>query len=706
VSIGGLALALAIAGAVATAQETPPSAATLRSGFEAQYPKSGASAAAIELERLAARLGIDLAPRAQTWPDEEKPAAGEEQSRPEWEPRPTPTPRPLVVDPFKDRPRPTVDAAERLQGVQSELNDFLNREAMGTEDGVGVPPATVVRYMAEQEPTLYSIESLLLRERNVRWELDVTRRFEAQLPNLLGQMRLQRVLAVRALLALRLGDAEAANRTLEASWRFNEGLAARPELISQLTYLAVGKYQVAVLRRFDSPAAGWSDRLRGGRALQAYLVVLQNEFWWVSDASDLTGEKGAWGRALQQVADEIQKRDLCDWTERALEEVWDRALRDQLAEEDPYRTIAEIGAPNVLASFARVQRFLVDAELTALVMDARAERRASPRKEWPERLISLGRGTCYGERWTYRATPKGKATVTFQGTLVPGNSPGIQLPHSYTAGTSARKPTPAPDGSRFADLEGLRVRYKLAGPADGPAVVLVHGWSGSMELWKDQIPALSKHYRVVTLDLPGHGGSDKPRRDYSIDFFAQSVLAVMDDAGVEKAYLVGHSMGTPVVRQVLRRASPRVLGLVAVDGALRPFSTDPVFVERFLAPFKGEKWKEAMDAFVDSSFPAGKTAAREETKAIMTATPQHVVVSAGEGMFDSAVWTEEPIRVPLLLLLAKSPFWSEEYEAFVRKLASDVDWRVFDGVGHFLMLQKPEAINAALLDWLSRRDGG
>jgi pimeloyl-ACP methyl ester carboxylesterase len=227
-----------------------------------------------------------------------------------------------------------------------------------------------------------------------------------------------------------------------------------------------------------------------------------------------------------------------------------------------------------------------------------------------------------------------------------------------------------------------------------------------MELWKDQIPALSKHYRVVTLDLPGHGGSDKPRRDYSIDFFAQSVLAVMDDAGVEKAYLVGHSMGTPVVRQVLRRASPRVLGLVAVDGALRPFSTDPVFVERFLAPFKGEKWKEAMDAFVDSSFPAGKTAAREETKAIMRATPQHVVVSAGEGMFDSAVWTEEPIRVPLLLLLAKSPFWSEEYEAFVRKLASDVDWRVFDGVGHFLMLQKPEAINAALLDWLSRRDGG
>jgi pimeloyl-ACP methyl ester carboxylesterase len=522
---------------------------------------------------------------------------------------------------------------------------------------------------------------------------------------LLGQMQLQRVLAVRALLALRVGDAEAANRTLEASWRLNEGLAARPELISQLIYLAVGKYQVAVLRRLDPPAAGWSDRLRGGRALQAYLVVLQNEFWWVSDASDLTGEKGAWGRSLQQVADEIQKRDMCDWTEPALEEVWDRALRDQLAEEDPYHTIAEIGAPNVLASFARVQRFLVDAELTALVMDARAERRASPRKEWPERLISLGRGTCSGERWTYRATPKGTATVTFQGTLVTGNSPGIQLPHSFTAGASADKLTPAPDGSRFADLDGLKVRYKATGPADSRAIVLVHGWSGSMDLWKEQVPALSRAHRVLVLDLPGHGGSDKPQRDYTMKLFADAIAAVMDDAGVEKAFLVGHSMGTPVIRQFLRLHPRRVLGLVALDGALRPFSRDPAFRDRFLAPYRTDRWKESMAAFIDASFPAGKSATREEVKAIAIATPQHVVISAGEGMFDPEIWTDDPIDAPLLLLLAKSPFWNEEYEAYVRKLARDLDWRVFDGVGHFLMLQKPEAVNAALLDWLSRREG-
>jgi pimeloyl-ACP methyl ester carboxylesterase len=224
-----------------------------------------------------------------------------------------------------------------------------------------------------------------------------------------------------------------------------------------------------------------------------------------------------------------------------------------------------------------------------------------------------------------------------------------------------------------------------------------------MGLWKEQVPALAKVHRVIALDLPGHGGSDRPPRDYTMELFAQGIAAVMDDAGVEKAFLVGHSMGTPVIRQFLRLHPKRVLGLVAVDGALRPFSTDPSFKERFLAPYKTDRWKDAMSAFIDANFPAGKSAAREEVKAIAIATPQHVVLSAGEGMFDPEIWTDDPIEVPLLLLLAKSPFWSEEYEAYVRKLASDVDWRVFDGVGHFLMLQKPEAINQALLDWLARR---
>jgi len=73
---------------------------------------------------------------------------------------------------------------------------------------------------------------------------------------------------------------------------------------------------------------------------------------------------------------------------------------------------------------------------------------------------------------------------------------------------TARPRTP-PFG-RIAKLpSGHEMHYLEQGK--GPAIVLVHGWSGSMELWKEQFPVLAKAHRVLVLDLPGHGGSDKPR---------------------------------------------------------------------------------------------------------------------------------------------------------------------------------------------------
>ena len=102
-----------------------------------------------------------------------------------------------------------------------------------------------------------------------------------------------------------------------------------------------------------------------------------------------------------------------------------------------------------------------------------------------------------------------------------------------------------------------------------------------------------------------------------------------------------------------------------------------------------------------SMFTGVDPALAEPAKAVMLATPQHVVVSAGRAMFDPAIWKDDPIRVPLLVVLAKSPFWNDEYEAFVRKLAPGVQYKVLDGVSHFLMLQKPDEFNALLAAFLA-----
>src|SRR6185503_15447538 len=82
--------------------------------------------------------------------------------------------------------------------------------------------------------------------------------------------------------------------------------------------------------------------------------------------------------------------------------------------------------------------------------------------------------------------------------------------------------------SRFAKLNEFRVHYESYGTGR-EAIVLIHGWTCNLGFWKQQIPDLTKRARVVAIDLPGHGKSDKPKTAYTMDLFARAVNAVMQD---------------------------------------------------------------------------------------------------------------------------------------------------------------------------------
>src|SRR5262249_39605849 len=188
----------------------------------------------------------------------------------------------------------------------------------------------------------------------------------------------------------------------------------------------------------DSPAYSWTDRLRGGSILAGFLAAFQNQAWMSSSgAEDLTGEAGGYGRALRQIADEFQRNDLCDWSPEKLQEAWKRAFRDQApqAPEPATRNLVEI--------FLRVRRYLVEAELTALVLDARAERAASRERAWPAKLSTVGRGVCGDAGWSYRPSREGTAAFSFEGRLAGGQSSGLTLPLAFTAGART-SPAPAP----------------------------------------------------------------------------------------------------------------------------------------------------------------------------------------------------------------------------------------------------------------------
>jgi pimeloyl-ACP methyl ester carboxylesterase len=259
--------------------------------------------------------------------------------------------------------------------------------------------------------------------------------------------------------------------------------------------------------------------------------------------------------------------------------------------------------------------------------------------------------------------------------------------------------------SRYAKLDGIRVHYKSVGDSE-TALVFIHGWTCNLTFWRTQVPAFEGKIRMILIDLPGHGQSDKPEINYTMDLFARSVDAVLRDAGVEKAVLIGHSMGTPVARQFYRLFPKKTVALVAVDGPLRPpANMKPAYVDQFVARYYASKFKESVSKVVDSMFPKETSAdVRDAVRSAMQSTPPHVAQSAMRAMYDPAIWEESKIPVPVQAIVAnKRQFGSPDYEKYVRKLCPNVDFVVIDGVGHFLMLDKPDVFNKTLAGFLAKQ---
>jgi len=255
--------------------------------------------------------------------------------------------------------------------------------------------------------------------------------------------------------------------------------------------------------------------------------------------------------------------------------------------------------------------------------------------------------------------------------------------------------------SRWTTFDGIRVHYVNYGKGS-EALVLIHGWTCNVDNWRDQMPDFARRNRVIAIDLPGHGQSDKPQINYSMDLFARALEAVLRDAKVKRAVLVGHSMGTPVARQFYRKYPEKTLAIVIVDGALQSFG-NKAMMDSLIAGFRGANYKEVAGQMLTAmSGPNLSAEARERIKASFLNTPQHVVVSAMEGMADASIWGADKINVPVLAIMAKNPFYPPDLEQRYRSLAPTLDFQMWDGVGHFIMMEKPKEFNAAVVAFLDK----
>jgi pimeloyl-ACP methyl ester carboxylesterase len=255
--------------------------------------------------------------------------------------------------------------------------------------------------------------------------------------------------------------------------------------------------------------------------------------------------------------------------------------------------------------------------------------------------------------------------------------------------------------SRMVKFDGVKINYYDVGNAKADsALVFVHCWTCNAEFWRDSIKAFPNH-RVLAMDLPGHGTSDKPKRDYSIDYFAKSVNAVMKHAGVKRAVLAGHSMGTPIVRKYYELYPDKTLGLIIVDGALLPYGNREE-LEKFFAPMFADYAGNA-PRFLDGMLPTTMDdKLRVFIRSSMLSTPDYVAVSAMKLMNEDAYAKHGTISVPVLSVMAPSAFWPKDIEAKYRGIAPNHEFLMWPGTTHFLQMERPKEFNEAVAAFIAK----
>ena len=146
----------------------------------------------------------------------------------------------------------------------------------------------------------------------------------------------------------------------------------------------------------------------------------------------------------------------------------------------------------------------------------------------------------------------------------------VDVPRGIDAEPSALLSWAAAPGARIIAADGVQSVVAEAGSPDDPALLLIHGFGGSTFGYRDTMgPLAARGWHVIAIDLPGFGLAEKSwGRDYSHEAQARFALSVLDQLHVERAVLLGHSMGGNVISWMLALAPERVAGLAFVDAAV------------------------------------------------------------------------------------------------------------------------------------------
>jgi pimeloyl-ACP methyl ester carboxylesterase len=243
--------------------------------------------------------------------------------------------------------------------------------------------------------------------------------------------------------------------------------------------------------------------------------------------------------------------------------------------------------------------------------------------------------------------------------------------------------------------DGVPIQYDDTAKGD-TALVFIHCWGCDRTLWENQTPLFAKDYRVVTIDLPGHGESGKERKQWSVESFADDVKRVVTKLGLKRVVLIGSSMGGPIALEAARQMPDRVVGIVPVDTLQNVDSRPPKEqIDAIMAQMRAD-YKGVLPGIMNQFFfsPSTQAAVKEKMIGKALAMPTDVGLPMLEALFRyDSIQALKSLKVPIKAINSDLTPTSLENN---RKYAPQFDAVIIKGTGHYPMLEDPARFNELL----------
>jgi pimeloyl-ACP methyl ester carboxylesterase len=244
--------------------------------------------------------------------------------------------------------------------------------------------------------------------------------------------------------------------------------------------------------------------------------------------------------------------------------------------------------------------------------------------------------------------------------------------------------------------DGVPIHYRSFGEGE-PALVFVHGWPSDQHIWDYQVPHFHSSYRVVTLDLAGHGRSARDRSCWSVPSFGKDVLAVITALGLKHVVLVGHGLGAMACLEATRAAPDRIMAVIAVESFRNvDWRMPPEKRELALDSFRSD-FERAMRVLLRDYWflPSESRWVEENIISKASAMPPDIAIGIlRTTMTYDARPSLSDIKVPIVAInsVATWPMRPEN----ARRYAPQFEALPVHDMGHFPMCTQPDKFNELL----------